>query len=490
MQKNEQKELLLIKQNNDATLNSLQESEYQVLINLIQSKKSLLNELQTDEKLNVKRMSQELLTNHQIIHQQKFINLTKTHVKLNKKVKNAFIQKKNISQKSISTKQDEKLIEIDNFSQIAIGSDIHQNKISNCQPHILMLKHRRAYHLKKKIRKQQKYLKQGSKQKDNKQDQNNVNKIFQLQKKPKEAKDQETSHSKKFVSYPSTETFISEDLDLSNQKYFQQKQYYMYNLVGHLEGQLTDTFQSQMYLRHFLQIYENLQKSKKIQISLTFSISQKIKAQTKKQKTLVIDLDETLVHCNEYPQLKSDFYIPVKVNNLIYQAGISIRPYTQEFLKNMAQYYEIIIFTASNEEYANQIINYLDPQGIIISGRLFRENCIEIEPGCHIKDLRILNRDLKDVVLIDNSAFSYAFQIENGIPIIPYLDNKKDNELQHLESYLKVLIKYDDFRKINTKLFNLQVIQNCNSIQDAIRQIISNSNSQFFLNDSMNYLYN
>lgn len=69
----------------------------------------------------------------------------------------------------------------------------------------------------------------------------------------------------------------------------------------------------------------------------------------------------------------------------------------------------------------------MDPLGNLICGRLFREDCIKVEPGCHIKDLRILNRDLKDVVLIDNSAFSYAFQIDNGIPIIPYLDNKKDN---------------------------------------------------------------
>lgn len=51
----------------------------------------------------------------------------------------------------------------------------------------------------------------------------------------------------------------------------------------------------------------------------------------------------------------------------------------------------------------------MDPSGKFVSGRLFREDCIKVESGCHIKDLRILNRDLSNVVLIDNSAFSYAF---------------------------------------------------------------------------------
>ncbi len=45
----------------------------------------------------------------------------------------------------------------------------------------------------------------------------------------------------------------------------------------------------------------------------------------------------------------------------------------------------------------------------------------------YIKDLRVIgNRNLSDVLLVDNAAYSYGFQIENGIPIIPYYDNKND----------------------------------------------------------------
>ena len=41
------------------------------------------------------------------------------------------------------------------------------------------------------------------------------------------------------------------------------------------------------------------------------------------------------------------------------------------------------------------------------------------------------------MVLVDNAAYSYFFQLENGIPIIPFYDDKKDKELLHLLAYLK-----------------------------------------------------
>jgi len=43
------------------------------------------------------------------------------------------------------------------------------------------------------------------------------------------------------------------------------------------------------------------------------------------------------------------------------------------------------------------------------------------------------------MVLIDNAAYSFSFQVDNGIPIIPFYDNKQDTELLHLVSYLREL---------------------------------------------------
>lgn len=71
--------------------------------------------------------------------------------------------------------------------------------------------------------------------------------------------------------------------------------------------------------------------------------------------------------------------------------------------------------------------------------RLYRNNCVKTPFGM-VKDLRIIeNRDLKDIILIDNSCLSFAFNINNGVPILPFFDNENDEELKHLTYYLNRL---------------------------------------------------
>lgn len=65
---------------------------------------------------------------------------------------------------------------------------------------------------------------------------------------------------------------------------------------------------------------------------------------------------------------------------------------------------------------------------------------METHNGFYIKDLRIIqNRDLKDIIIVDNLVHSFGLQLSNGIPILEFLDNKKDKELVGLESFLKEL---------------------------------------------------
>ncbi|CAD8196022.1 unnamed protein product [Paramecium pentaurelia] len=253
------------------------------------------------------------------------------------------------------------------------------------------------------------------------------------------------------------------------------KTYYTDKLISLIKGDQVDTFMAQMYINHFIQTYGILQKSKLLKQPESFQILNKINPQIIKQKTLVIDLDETLVHCNESQLMPKDLVININLNDtLTVKAEISVRPYAQQFLQNMAQYFEIMIYTASNEDYANQIIDYLDPTQQLVKYRLYRNDCINLSEGCHIKDLRTLNRNLKDVILIDNSAYSFVYQLNNGIPIIPYLDNKKDDELIELENYLMELQKVDDIRIENEKSFHFQQIQNSSSIQQAVNYLMCN----------------
>src|SRR5438552_90153 len=102
--------------------------------------------------------------------------------------------------------------------------------------------------------------------------------------------------------------------------------------------------------------------------------------------------------------------------------------------------FEVIVFTASHSCYANVVLDYLDPKNQYIQHRLFRESCVVTDEGIYVKDLRVLaNRNLQDVVIVDNAAYSFGYQIENGIPIVPFYENKSDQELRYLTPYLKFL---------------------------------------------------
>lgn len=67
-----------------------------------------------------------------------------------------------------------------------------------------------------------------------------------------------------------------------------------------------------------------------------------------------------------------------------------------------------------------------------------------------------MNRDLKDVVIVDDLVHSFAFQLNNGVPILKWCDNKKDCELRFLYRYLMKIKGFDDLREINKKCFHLE----------------------------------
>jgi len=60
---------------------------------------------------------------------------------------------------------------------------------------------------------------------------------------------------------------------------------------------------------------------------------------------------------------------------------------------------------------------------------------VKLHDKVYAKDLRIINKDLSRIVLVDNSPFSFLYQFENGIPILPY-NGGEDSELLSLEKYL------------------------------------------------------
>jgi len=83
------------------------------------------------------------------------------------------------------------------------------------------------------------------------------------------------------------------------------------------------------------------------------------------KKTLVLDLDETLVHCSiEEPDPESqppDLEFPVQFHGTSYTVYVRLRPHLEKFLKQVSQKFEVVCFTASQKVYADALLNRIDP---------------------------------------------------------------------------------------------------------------------------------
>lgn len=153
----------------------------------------------------------------------------------------------------------------------------------------------------------------------------------------------------------------------------------------------------------------------------TLSISEKLLppfSHSSRKLTLVLDLDETLVHFEDNPS----------------GGEFLVRPYASEFLEHMSRVFEIVIFTAALKEYADWIIDRIDLTGWI-SHRLYREHT-QSQSGIFLKDLSRLGRDLSSIIIVDNNAENFQLQPENGICIKTWHNDPNDNALFQLMKLL------------------------------------------------------
>ena len=185
------------------------------------------------------------------------------------------------------------------------------------------------------------------------------------------------------------------------------------------------------------------------------------------KKLLILDLDETLIH--------SDLDFLLKEKNVKYDEvlhfdseeekniplPVVLRPGVFEFLDYASKNFDLIVFTASDQQYADAIINYIEKDKKYFKMRLYRNNCIFIEPGLYIKDLRIFNsiKDLENIIILDNSLFSFANQLNNGILITSFFDDKNDTFLDSVKEYLEYIKNEKDIRQANKDSFRFEEIK-------------------------------
>lgn len=164
---------------------------------------------------------------------------------------------------------------------------------------------------------------------------------------------------------------------------------------------------------------------------------------------LVLDMDETLIHSSFNPPDKPDFQFDIGPEGAEATIYVGIRPGLDRFLADLSPLFELVVFTASTQPYADAVLNFVDPKHYI-KYRLYRDSCTDFG-GHWVKDLSRLNRKLERLIIIDNSPTAYLFQPSNAIPISSWFDEKNDHELSILRDFLmqsyRVRNIYDIFGK-------------------------------------------
>jgi Dullard-like phosphatase family protein len=166
-------------------------------------------------------------------------------------------------------------------------------------------------------------------------------------------------------------------------------------------------------------------------------------------RVIMLDLDETLVRAEPLSYTKKySQVINVKVAEDQFQNfGVMVRPYTTEFLQAICQNHKIVVYTASVQEYAEKIVQVLDPHRQFIDQVLSREHCSFVG-GLFVKNLEIgIHHDitLENIIIVDNYVHSYALHLEQGIPIKPFYGDMTDKELLMLTDLLHQSAHYPRF---------------------------------------------
>ena len=180
------------------------------------------------------------------------------------------------------------------------------------------------------------------------------------------------------------------------------------------------------------------------------------------KKIALFDLDETLVHCTKDKKGLNGDSVNIKLpTNKVVNVGLNIRPHWKEALDLIKKNYHIVVYTASHQSYADAVLDYLDKENKYFQYRLYRNHCVQCDVDgikFYVKDLDTLseNYNLKDVVLIDNSVLSFAYHLNNGIPIVSYIEQKEDSQLLMLAYYLLSIANFDDLTKENKKHINIE----------------------------------
>ena len=129
--------------------------------------------------------------------------------------------------------------------------------------------------------------------------------------------------------------------------------------------------------------------------------------------------------------------------------SIYFRPFLWEFLdylKANKSWLEVVIFTTGVKTYTDLLLKELDPEESIFESkkRVYQEDCDRLEikeehVDLLVKDLQLLNRDLKQVIYLDSHPFGYWIYPDNCVPVLNYLPEINTHQDTVLQDILHLL---------------------------------------------------
>ncbi|KAI0216140.1 mitochondrial inner membrane protein required for protein import, partial [Massospora cicadina] len=159
--------------------------------------------------------------------------------------------------------------------------------------------------------------------------------------------------------------------------------------------------------------------------------------------TLVINLDETLVKV---------------VWDREHGYRVAKRPGLERFLGIMFQLYEVVIFTSQQEYNARPLLEKFDPYHMYHHYLLTRDSTTHVD-GKTVKDLSLLNRDLSQVIIMENNPEHFSLQPDNAI-LVPAWDGSPDDRyLLDILPFLETLYlsKPKDVRVVLKKYYGKDI---------------------------------
>ncbi|XP_061351712.1 uncharacterized protein LOC133296682 [Gastrolobium bilobum] len=186
--------------------------------------------------------------------------------------------------------------------------------------------------------------------------------------------------------------------------------------------------------------------------------------------TVVLDLDETLVCAYETSSLPSALRTQAIEAGLnwfdlecvssdkegegkpkINYVTVFERPGLKEFLRQLSDFADLVLFTAGLEGYARPLVDRIDMENRFIL-RLYRPSTISTEYREHVKDLTCISNDLCRIVIVDNNPFSFVLQPVNGIPCIPFSAGQP-HDTQLLDVILPLLKQLSEQKDVRPMLY-------------------------------------